>query len=239
MINPSKDSRSWHGEKRRQDREHRSRNRRGRGGARGLQSRRGPRVAAQDPRRFAAFDDDEAEGSEEGSGIRMLPTKSLDELAEESLARSRSTRITLEGEQEWTQFVNMKCNKEEEEEDDDDDDESAIFDLDGLQKSVASLPLSERLYADSTEEKAIIEEFENEGKMSQTEGKGDVTSAQEPSTEPATTTTVVATSEKHVEPAIEPVQETPTAIPVSTEETEETNVDDDLIEDELDELLML
>ena len=73
-------------------------------------------MAAQDPRRFAGFDD-EAEGGEGWSDIGMLPTKSLDELAEESLARSRSTRVTLEGEQEWAQFMDVKCNEEEEEDD--------------------------------------------------------------------------------------------------------------------------
>ena len=227
MINPAKDSRSWHGEKRRQDREHKH-NHRGKSGSgagtRGMR-RRAPRVAEQDPRRFATFDDDDEEENENNEFYvpKGSATKSLDELAEESLARSRSTRVTLEEEQEWARFTNMSNDDEEEEED------NALFDLDALQKAIESNTLSERLFVDDDDEseKKLVEDFENEGNeekvVKETEVKKEEKIVEEVAVE---TTKANETKEEKI---------------VEEEEEEEMNeeVEDDLIEDELDELLML
>lgn len=221
MINPAKDSRSWHGEKRRQDREHKSHHR-GKNasgaGTRGTR-RRTPRVAEQDPRRFATFDDDEEENeSNEWYVPKGLATKSLDELAEESLARSRSTRVTLEEEQEWARFINANDGDEEGE-------DNAIFDLDALQKAIASNTLSERLFADDSE-KSLIEDFEKERAGKKDEEKETEVKQSEVKEEEEIKTNETKEEEEKIEEKPE-------------EKPEEEDVEDDLIEDELDELLML
>lgn len=219
MINPAKDSRSWHGEKRRQDREHKMHHK-GKGGSgagtRGLR-RRGPRVAEQDPRRFATFDDDNEEEDNGWYAAGSLATKTLDELAEESLVKSRSTRVVLDEEQEWARFVNMN--------DGDDNEDDALFDLDALQKAIASNTLSERLFADESDEE-LIKEFEAEGK--------EQTKVETITTAPINTPTPNVVEERIKEEEVKKNEEEE-----KIEEEEEEKIEDDLIEDELDELLML
>lgn len=230
MINPAKDSRSWHGEKRNQDREHKN-YRRGKSNTgaktRGL-SRRGPRVAQQDPRRFTTFDDNEEGENNEWYAAGGVSGKSLDELAEESLARSRSTRVTLEEEQEWAKFINVQN-------DDDNEEDDALFDLDALQKAIASNTFSERLFADDSE-KSLIEDFEKEikeeKKEERKEEKGE--EEEEEATRETTAHVINEVEEDEVKEENENEDE-------NENENEEINeeIEDDLIEDELDELLML
>lgn len=219
MINPAKDSRSWHGEKRRQDREHKTHHK-GKGGSgagtRGLR-RRGPRVAEQDPRRFATFDDDNEEEDNGWYAAGSLATKTLDELAEESLVKSRSTRVVLDEEQEWAKFVNMN--------DGDDNEDDALFDLDALQKAIASNTLSERLFADESDEE-LIKEFEAEGK-------------EQTKVETITTASINTPTPNVVEERIKEEEVKKNEEEEKIEEEEEEKIEDDLIEDELDELLML
>lgn len=233
MINPAKDSRSWHGEKRKQDREHKN-YRRGKSNTgaktRGL-SRRGPRVAQQDPRRFTTFDDNEEGENNEWYAAGGVSGKSLDELAEESLARSRSTRVTLEEEQEWAKFINVQDGNDNEEDD-------ALFDLDALQNAIASNTFSERLFADDSE-KSLIEDFEKEIKeevknVEKEEEKGEEEEKEEEEVCETTGPVINEVKEDEVKEENENEDENENGNEEINEE-----IEDDLIEDELDELLML